>query len=283
MSILRILYDINASWEIDYIHEIFSEHDFIFTPMTKENFENPKNYTYYKNIIVVFSVNVIPYKVLENFLKTINPLGIVILSDEYGVLNKYHHGLHKYSKFTLRNYFYRDYDDKDNIFHFPLGYISGFIDSKSTNIDIKKSSERSIKWSFVGNIKNIERYEMIEKFKKLDNYYIDDSLHPSKMSKIYLNSIFVPNGKGNTNLDCFRLYEASICGAIPVVVCKDIEIWKKIDNPPWIFASDWDEAISKCEQICQNEQDLNKKQSEVINWWKNNMKNLKLFLKKYIK
>ena len=37
-------------------------------------------------------------------------------------------------------------------------------------------------------------------------------------NNIYSQSIFVFNGRGNVFLDCFRLYEAIIAGAIPVIV-----------------------------------------------------------------
>eukprot|EP00170_Pyropia_yezoensis_P005769 contig_23458_g5787 len=34
---------------------------------------------------------------------------------------------------------------------------------------------------------------------------------------------FVPNSHGNVVLDCFRLYEASMAGAIPVIVASAAE------------------------------------------------------------
>ena len=275
--VLRILYYINASWEIDYIQEIFSKHQYIFTPLTNNDFKNPKKYKLFDNVIVVFPVQIIPLNILKNFFKILKPLGIIILSDEYGNNNMFHQ-LSKYAKFTLRNYYHKNYDELENIYYFPLGYNSGFLNKYSTDMHINPSSERKLNWSFVGKIKNIERYDMIKNFKKIDNYYIDDSLETYKMSNIYLNSCFVPNAKGNCNLDCFRLYEASVCGAIPVVVCENKETWTKMNNPPWIFASSWDDAINQCNFFLNNKDEMNKKQSEILNWWKRQMNDLQIFI-----
>jgi len=279
--LLRILYDMNATWEIDYIQEIFSKYKFIFTPLSSNDFKNPEKYKLYKNVIIVFSVNVIPYNIIELFLKKIKPLGIVILSDEYGNIDMFHN-LYKYSKFTLRNYYYENYSENDNIYYFPLGYNSGFINKYSTDINIKPSSKRSLNWSFVGKIKNIERYNMIENFKKIDNYYIDDSLETYKMANVYLNSCFVPNAKGNCNLDCFRLYEASICGAIPVVVCENEKTWKKMNNPPWIFVKSWDQAVDVCSKLLENKNDMDEKQLKILKWWKSSIDDLQKFISRYI-
>lgn len=279
--VLRILYDMNATWEVDYIQEIFSKHQYIFTPLTNNDFENPEKYKSHENVIVVFSVNVIPYNIMEFFLKKLKPLGIVILSDEFGNINMFHQ-FYKYAKFTIRNYYHKNYDESDNVYHFPLGYNSGFLNKYSIDMEVKASSERKINWSFVGKIKNIERYNMIENFKKIDNYYIDDNLETYKMLKIYSNSCFVPNAKGNCNLDCFRLYEASICGAIPVVVCDNDETWKKMNDPPWIFAKTWAEAIEKCNNLLQNKNELNERQLQIINWWRQSMSDLQFFISKYV-
>ena len=58
-----------------------------------------------------------------------------------------------------------------------------------------------------------------------NNWNINDlSYSPRDMFDIYNNSIFVVNGRGNSNLDCYRIYEAIVAGAIPVIVGKQEEI-----------------------------------------------------------
>ena len=83
------------------------------------------------------------------------------------------------------------------------------------------------------------------------------------MCKIYSQSVFVPCGRGNSSLDCFRLYEASMNGAIPVLVGSNDEIkstFKYEENPPWIFAKTWSEAVEKCMNTKINSQN-------VLEWW----------------
>ena len=64
----------------------------------------------------------------------------------------------------------------------------------------------------------------------------------------YGNSDFVVSPRGEINLDCFRHYEASALGAIPVVVANTTELdhtFRGIGSasrPPWLFAETWEDA-----------------------------------------
>lgn len=72
-------------------------------------------------------------------------------------------------------------------------------------------------------------------------------------------------------LDCFRLYEASLAGAILVVVGSESEIAETFqfdgELPPWIFERDWDTAATflKTPTVLQTMQERN------LAWWKNQM------------
>ena len=112
---------------------------------------------------------------------------------------------------------------------------------------------------------------MINNFKKIQNYYLGEAT-ARKMRDIYRESVFVPNGRGNVKLDCFRLYEASACGAIPIVVGNRKEIhetFKEMKNPPWIFCKTWENAVSKCKKLLENKEKLNLQNKKVRDWWIN--------------
>jgi len=82
-------------------------------------------------------------------------------------------------------------------------------------------------------------------------------------------------------LDCLRLYEASLCGAIPVVVGSMDEICKtfmKEECPPWIFASSWKKAIKVCRNLLNNPFELQKRQTSLIYWWYNRVETLRLHI-----
>ncbi len=59
------------------------------------------------------------------------------------------------------------------------------------------------------------------------------------MFDVYNDSIFIPNGRGNFTLDCFRIYEAILSGCIPVIVGKNEELdtifYYNNDKPPFII------------------------------------------------
>lgn len=280
---LRILYNVESDWEFDYIQELFSDHKTFFTPLHKKDFSNTSKYKKLTNTIVAYTVNLIDYDVIERFVLEVKPLGVIILSDEWGTHER-HQNLAKYTRFVMRNYYHLHYKSFDNIYYLPLGYMFGSINSYSTDLQIISASERRYKWSFIGNIKNQERVEMINQFSKLDNNLVTNGMNSFEMFNVYQNSCFVPSAKGNVHLDCFRLYEATICGAIPVVVCDDAGLitWSKLNNPPWIFAKSWEEAINVCRDLCNNPDQLNQKQAEVVQWWKDIMVNMKAIISQHV-
>ena len=143
----------------------------------------------------------------------------------------------------------------------PLGYTNG---CKTF------SYEKKYDWSFIGNLKS-DRKEMIDAFSQMSNHFMGNNISKEKMCEIYSQSTFVPCGRGNSSLDCFRLYEASMNGAIPVVVGFKEEIentFKYEENPPWIFAESWNDAFNKCMSTIIQSKD-------VICWWENRIQKVR--------
>ena len=105
------------------------------------------------------------------------------------------------------------------------------------------------------------------------------------MRETYRESIFVPNGRGNAKLDCFRLYEASICGAIPILVGSKKEIKEtfcKEENPPWLIFDTWENAQIGCLELLKDMDKLDKISKENINWWKNRVMKLRERINSYL-
>lgn len=234
-------------------------------------------------------------EVLECVLKT-NPKVVIQLSDEYKDEDLGHYNeLSNYCELFLRQYNHQEYRNSkfkinvlnDNIVHIPLGYCNGTPVDKIKNVP---SSEKKYNWSFVGKIKDWEfcffdnikqkwvsvgdRTEMIETFKSniQDFFFAQEGIDKDELIRIYSNSIFVPIGRGNSSLDCFRLYEASMCGAIPAVVGTSEEIKNTFayeETPPWIFAESWDEAVKICKDLLNNKDHLQEVQNNLLSWWNN--------------
>ena len=234
-------------------------------------------------------------EVLECVLKT-KPKVVIQLSDEYKDEDLEHYNqLSDYCELFLRQYNHQEYRNSkfktnvpnDNIVYIPLGYCNG---TPVDKIKTVPSSEKKYNWSFIGKIKDWEfcffdnvkqkwvsvgdRTEMTETFKSniQDFFFAQEGIDKDELIRIYSNSIFVPCGRGNSSLDCFRLYEASMCGAISVVVGSFGEIentFRYEENPPWVFAESWDEAAKICKDLLNNKDHLQEVQNNLLSWWNN--------------
>lgn len=205
---------------------------------------------------------------LECVLKT-KPKIVIQLSDEFYYEDLHeHNNLANYCKLFLRQYHHPNYQYTENTIQLPLAYCN---DTPIKEKLILNVIDRDLDWSFVGNIKS-DRLEMIDLFKSIENHFVSSSLSKEEMIDFYARSIFVPSGRGNSSLDCFRLYEASMCGAIPVVVGSSEEIKNTFvydETPPWIFAESWDEAVEKCKNLLDDKDNLQEIQNNLLDWWSN--------------
>jgi hypothetical protein len=223
--------------------------------------------------------------------KQIRPSIIVHLSDEHGNRPEWL-GLAKWTPLLLRQHHFPHYpnDQFTNVYQIPLGYIRGMLSGRSSlEMAIKPLETRSYTWSFVGAEKS-DRTCMLQLFRQyFPKHYCVASpknepvkflaVDPSCMCEVYQNSIFVPNGRGWVSLDCFRLYEAAICGAIPVVVGSEQEIAGAFhyagNMPPFIYARTWEDAVRACNDLLLNPPALYAKQAAILSWWREMMQSLR--------
>lgn len=214
--------------------------------------------------VLVFQSRKNSYLKILNLVEKTKPKIIVCMSDECPWENLGHFNqLGNYCDLFLRQYHHPNYVYTPNTLHIPLGYTNGCK---------VFSGDKKLKWSFFGQIKT-DRLEMINQFKQLSPHFIGNSSSKELMCKIYSQSIFVPCGRGNSSLNCFRLYEASMNGSIPVVVGKKEEIeltFKYEENPPWIFAETWEQAFDSCINLLRSGLEF----EPVVEWWNRRIFNL---------
>jgi hypothetical protein len=259
-------------WEEDFILKE------LLPPSTVVYYDNPQKVEIpSEDYILIFSVGGANILYLEELCTKKNPNIIFMISDENGQ-NPWFNGLSKYTKLLVRQYHHSHYPVYENIAYMPLGYMKGMLQCRSTELKVKPINERQFRWSFVGTVSK-NREKMIKKFRSsgMVPYFLLNGISPSQMFDIYSNSIFVPNDRGHINLDCLRLYEASLCGAIPVVV-GDIEEIKytffQEECPPWIYAKSWDKAVEVCHTLLRDPDLLQKRQNTVLYWWSRRIENL---------
>ena len=207
------------------------------------------------------------FKDIELFVKNRKPSVIFYLSDEFGDLN-YWHSLSKYTKLFFCHYNHSHYDRFDNVIQMPLGYVSNVL-SQRYSLDIKQKPicDRKYCWSFIGQIKS-DRELMCNSFEESFSdhampYFIkagknswdmnNQLITQPDMHDIYCDSIFIPVGRGNHSLDCFRIYEAIVSGAIPVVVGDSNEInttfYYNNNPPPFLHFTNWVDAANSCKKL----------------------------------
>jgi hypothetical protein len=249
-------------WEQDYI---------VKELLPKGNVVNISNLEEYHSTcdVFAFSSRTHSYWSIKNLIKKIKPKIVIMLSDEFCDDNFYNFNALGYEcELFLRNYNHQYYNYTKNTIVFPLGY---------TNDCQVYSSFKKYDWSFIGQIKS-DRNEMLNTFSQLPLHYVSNQVPKKRMCEIYSQSYFVPCGRGNSSLDCFRLYEASMNGSIPVVVGPKDELehtFKYEDNPPWVFAQTWNEAFEICNDLLQDKFTLNDKTNEVQLWWSNRINKIK--------
>lgn len=114
-----------------------------------------------------------------------------------------------------------------------------------------------------------DRIQALQVFSEWQNHEIKESLTASQMQHIYANSKFVIVGRGWNTIDCLRIYESIISGAIPVVVSRSDEIAHTFafnnDMPPLVFANTWHEALDKCRRM--NETEIDQRRLDVVKWY----------------
>lgn len=196
--------------------------------------------------------------------------GVILfhVSDEW-----YLDSLEPYRNFVqvVRNY-YRPGLRRPGICQIPLG-PSCFTNDEQ---EVKPVEERRYVWSFAGNLASTRR-ALVEGLRGVVPNFIhitraggQPRLGTEEYLKLLGDSVFVPCGMGNVNLESFRLYEALDCGAIPIVERRPwLDYFTGLWGPhPLPAVNDWGEARSIMDSLRADPQRLREKQREVQGWWR---------------
>lgn len=278
---MKILYSSISTWEVDFIKNTIFDNKYQLLDF------NYTDVNYYdtqpdliENCIIIFSTNSWPLSNIVTIIQKLRPKVLFIFSDEFGDIPSLMN-LSNFTNLLLHNYNHTNYSYNDKCIQLPLGYVKGFLKNTNNITLCKPIVERNYNCSFVGQIKQ-DRKEMCEIFmNNMENTYITsnqntwniDTLHvkPEDLYNIYSNSIFVINGRGNKSLDCFRIYEAIVSGAIPVIVGSEKEINDTFkyngDMPFFIHDISWQNVLDKCLHLMNNKELLQYYQDFNFKWW----------------
>lgn len=130
---------------------------------------------------------------------------------------------------------------------------------------------RVLRWAFLGT-ERANRRDALRLFRSWEPHRAGQG-SKTAVAFAYSNADFVLSPRGNENLDCFRSYEASAFGAIPIVVGDEDELHKTftglgpggVGRPPWLFVRSWEEALTICREM--SPQEVRRRRQKVLEWW----------------
>ncbi len=288
---MKLLYIENATWEYDFIvNDILSDVSNLEIEMYNQN-----NFHLLLSRSDIINNNILVVNIVFNIhdiihvVKHIKPVIIFYLSDEHGH-NPEMIFLQNYTKLLIRQYNHKKYNYFGNNLHLLLGYIKGYTeDKKSSIIKTKSLQEREYNCSFIGALKS-DRLHMSNVFQqnmtKTNIKFVNNNWNLSELPyspkdcfDIYNNSIFVICGRGNSNLDCFRIYEAVVAGAIPIIIGPIEEVMCTFnynnDVPPFIFGDTWENIVEACNMLLKDYNKLEYIRNKIQYWYQKQILNMK--------
>ena len=216
---------------------------------------------------------------------------LVQLSDEMcnfpRVFRWYHRFGHIYRQYACWSRYsklYRGHEGR--ITMLPLGY-SNMLRLRGTTMETVARSlstvdrERQYIWSFAGSLKKPhgERQQAVSVFKSLKPFFLSNPAVKHSDTQVLTDSYFVLSPRGQVSVDCFRHYEASMHGAIPIVVGLHSELVSAFNyfavHPPWVFAASWVQALQLVQGLLANRTAMVARQIAVLQWWKTEWFSLK--------
>jgi hypothetical protein len=272
---MKLLYYAHAAWEFDYIKNDLFKNSLDYEHVANCDITlllNRKEELYDKCVLVINVFN--RYDNIMTLASTLRPRIILLLSDEAGD-RSYYLNVATYTHLLLHQYRHAHITYPPNSKQIPLGYITRYLKGRcSLDLTLHPLNKRSITCSFIGALKS-DRPHMLGVFLQNIDRVVYKSAEPEEMFSVYSDSIFVPNGRGNCTLDCLRLYEAMVAGAIPVIVGQLDEIRSTFyydgNMPPFIIESSWEAACHTCKLLLTDTDALLKHQTRITTWWRNVM------------
>ena len=185
-------------------------------------------------------------------------------------------------KCVLRNYWRADLEDLKHVHQIPLGYKRGLHCGELRN-------KREYVWSFVGDPNKSGRQAALSILSEIKPHFVhcttgwkaQNCLNMKEYQAILEKSVFVPCMQGNWNVDCFRIWEALECGAIPVVFSPtknqpgDYFAGLLGKSHPLIVVSDWEQCVVLMESMIKQPLQLAAYQQRLFSWWKQYKTDLK--------
>ena len=215
-----------------------------------------------RSSVLAISVNNNSVEDAGKIIDIAQPRVLLLLSDEFGDKPEYEE---LFSKVPLvyRQYRYDSYKNPPNQRILPVGYHCWDQHAR------RPSMTKKYVWSFIGNLKGNREKDI----KVLDDLKpnFNGKTKPEENPDILNSSIFVYCPNGNYNVESSRPYTASMCGAIPCLVCTQSQwdsTYPYFDiEPPWLHADSAEKIRDMMKSLLENPVELRRLQHAVSKWW----------------
>ena len=242
--------------EAEYIGNILYDYKLL-----SSNLNNIKN-------TGILGINITKYSFtdVKFAIEKAKPKVLLVFGDEWGNKKNYEK-LFINIPLVYRQYRFDNYDNKSNVKILPCGFHCWDLYSNNNN-----QNNRKYIWSFFGTLDKGNRKEQLHKLNIIKPNFYGYTTKDENID-ILNNSIFIFCPKGYKNVDSSRPYTASMCGAIPFLLCTDDEwnsLYPYLDiEPPWLHTDSIEKMINKMRELLQNPKNILELQSKIKLWWKN--------------
>jgi len=168
--------------------------------------------------------------------------------------------------FVWRTFCSNKYFKNNKIKCIPIGYKSGLIN--------KNKDKREYKWAFTGTPHKSSRHDLLFQLSDIKPFFCHKTkrfnekiISVEEMSEILSSTEFIPCPNGFFHPETYRLYEALQCGCIPIVENAYKYYDRLFPNNPFIKVEKWADAKPMTNGWEQDQ--INKKKEECIEWWSN--------------
>jgi hypothetical protein len=169
-----------------------------------------------------------------------------------------------------------------HVMQLPLGYSINMVPS-----DVK-ASERRYAWSFVGDAEKTSRPDALLALSSIEPHLSFSSTEvpgitffrattkgkkkiPREDFVRYLGqSAFAPAPMGNGSLESCRIYDALVCGAIPIIERRmTLNYFKHLlGDHPLPTVTSWSEACRLMKKLLRDPKKMDELQQQCADWWK---------------
>ena len=141
---------------------------------------------------------------------------------------------------------------------------------------------RDLLWSYCGQVNNLNRVAcsvVLSKMRDTGMLHASNGFGQGLPYREYLQTLrmskLAPSPAGTHNTDCFRIFEALECGALPVVAVRPdthptgFNYWQKMAGSPVPFPliEDWSEFPALAKWYAENDVQLRRDLDRAVTWW----------------